>query len=121
MARAVTGNQAETDSAVLCDARFQLFYEPGDMGEVCLDVFPFKPTFVEIRVQGACVSESCTYVFVTGLCHEAADCLEQLTVAVVGPAAGLGDGLDGLFGRAPAFLGGLQQIASLEFGASLGD
>lgn len=91
------------------------------MGQVCLDGFPFKPVFVEVGVQGTCDGETCTYVFVTGLCHETADCLEQLPVVIVRPASGLGDGLDGLRGRSPALLGGLQQIASLEVGAGLSD
>ena len=113
--------RAETYGAVLCEAGFQLFHQPGDMGEVCLDGIPAEPAFVDVGVQDAGDGERSTYVFVAGLCDESFDYLEQLAMAVVGPAAGVGDGLDGLRGRAPALLGGLQQITSLEFGAGLGD
>ena len=61
-------------------------------------------------MQSACEAECCTYVIVARLSDEAADCLEQLAVAVMGPATGLGDGLDGPGSRAPTLLGGLQQI-----------
>ena len=99
---------------------FELLEEARHVVQAAGYVGSVAPILIEIDVQRAGNVEQAADVLVAGFGHQTGDGIEQCGVVSVLPAALFGDGFDHLGGGAPAFFGGLADVAGGEFVSALG-